>query len=319
MMRACTLAALLLCAVAAAAQSRKQPPPATAGSLYRQSPGYAAYQRANELFLAREFQECMNALDDALRLDPKLVPALTLRAKLAMAIDRYDVAREDLERAIAADPSSWYARFLYGFQFYQHNEMPAAIAALEKARKLNPRDPPAALYLGLAEESLGRTAEALVLYREAIRLEEAVGQPHAETILVCARLLLLMGEFDEEQRLLERREGRAGLARSPLRGWPAVAEEGRSGARREGRRNRARPARRNDGPAGALSPGASLRSRRSGSRSRPPRGGVARAGRNPAKMKRNAGWAGGAPRYAISPVGKSQCWEGASRKGAPLS
>lgn len=199
-----TLVLAVLLVSAAAIQVRpteKTSLPASAAA-YRKSPGYAAYERANALFGARKFQECMNALDEALGLDPKLVPALTLRAKLAMAIDRYDVARASLERAIAADPSSWYARFLYGFQFYHQNEMPAAIAALEEARRLNPRDASSALYLGLAKESLGRTAEALAAYREAIRLEESAGQSHVETLLTCGRLLLLLGEFGEAQRLL---------------------------------------------------------------------------------------------------------------------
>jgi len=186
------VAAVLLCCTVAIAQPSQQ------------SAGAAAYARANELFNARKFQECMDALDQALKQDPKLVPALILRARLSMAADRYDAARESLQTAIAADPSSWYAQFLYGFQFYQRNEMPAAITALEKARRLNPRDPPAALYLGLAQESLGRTAEALALYRVAMRLEESAGQPRVETILACARLLMLMGEFDEVERLLNR-------------------------------------------------------------------------------------------------------------------
>jgi tetratricopeptide (TPR) repeat protein len=181
----------------------------------RQSPGYAKYQQANQLFGAQEFQKCMNLLDEALKLDPKLVPALTLRAKLAMAIDRYDVAKADLERAIAADPRSAYAQFLYGFQFYQRNELPAAIAALEKARKLNPKDSSSALYLGLATESLGHPAEALALYRDAIHLEDAAGQLHAETLLVCSRLLLLLGEFDEAERLLNRAAKIAPASRDP--------------------------------------------------------------------------------------------------------
>ena len=117
------------------------------------SAGYPAYERANRLFVAGKYQESFNAVDEALRLDSKLVPALTLKAKLAMSINRYDVARECLERAIAADPSSWYSQFLYGFQFYQQNEMPEAIRALEKTRRLNPRDPRSALYLGLAKRA----------------------------------------------------------------------------------------------------------------------------------------------------------------------
>ena len=162
------------------------------------------YERANRLFQDRKFQECMNALDEALRLDPKLVPALTLRARLAMAINRYDVAKESLERAIAADPASAYPRFLYGFQYYQQNEMPKAIAEFEKARDLDPRHAEAALYLGLAYESVGRTAEALELYRRAIQLEQDAGKPQVETLLTASRLLLLLGKFDECGRLIER-------------------------------------------------------------------------------------------------------------------
>jgi len=160
------------------------------------SAGYPAYEKANRLFVAGKYQESFNAVDEALRMDPKLVPALTLKAKLAMAANRYDVARESLERAIAADPSSWYAQFLYGFQFYRQNELPAAIQALEKARRLNPRDARTPLYLGLARESLGQTKEALETYREAIRLGEASGQLDTDMLLSCSRLLLRLGDFE---------------------------------------------------------------------------------------------------------------------------
>lgn len=202
-MRAAMLAATLACLAAVAQPPQKQAPqkhevPKPV------SPGYPAYERANRLFVEKKFQECLDALDEALRLDAKLVPALTLKAKLAMAINRYDVARESLERAIAADPSSAYAQFLYGFQFYQQNELPAATQALEKARRLNPKDARPALYLGLARESLGQTAEALQLYQEAIRLAEASGQLDADTLLTCSRLLLLLGDFEQAGRQIQR-------------------------------------------------------------------------------------------------------------------
>ncbi len=185
--RTCAIA--LGCALLAAAQP---------------SPGRAAYERADRMFREHRFQDAMDAVDEALRLAPDLVPALTLRARLAMAANRYDVARQSLERAMAADPHSWYARFLYGFQFYQQNEMPAAITALEKARELNPRDPQAALYLGLACEAVGRTDDALTLYRRAIELEEAAGALHAETLLTAGRLYLLLGRFDDAAGMAER-------------------------------------------------------------------------------------------------------------------
>ena len=70
----------------------------------QQSPGYAAYEKANALFVAKKLPEAVAAVDEALRLDPKLVPALTLKAKLAMAVYQLDVAQRCLEQALAIDP-----------------------------------------------------------------------------------------------------------------------------------------------------------------------------------------------------------------------
>lgn len=98
---------------------------------------------------------------------------------------------------VKADASSWYAQFLYGLRHCFENDLQLALRPLEKAHRLNPRDPRAALYLRLAYESLGQTAEALALYQEARRLQEASGQRHTDTLLVGSRLLLLLGRVDE--------------------------------------------------------------------------------------------------------------------------
>jgi tetratricopeptide (TPR) repeat protein len=180
----------LLCAAAGLAQ----PDPAA----------YRAYERANALFVARKMPECQAALDEALRLDPKLVPALTLQAKLAMAVNRNDLARKSLNRALAVDANSFYARFLSGFLYYVENDLQLARPELERARQLNRRDPRTALYLALTEESLGDTAAAERLYREAIRLEEAAGKVQTDTLLAYGRSLLLLGRLEESARLIER-------------------------------------------------------------------------------------------------------------------
>ncbi len=196
-MRARGLAsALLLCAAAMFALA--------AEADYRKSPGYRSYESANALFVAGKFSECAQALDEALRQDPKLVPALTLRAKLAMSMNRFDVSTDSLRRALAADPSSWYAHFLLGFQYHLQNELPLALPELERARQLNPRDARPALFLGLTQESLGRLPEAVEFYQEAIRLEEMAGKPQADTLLTYTRLLLLLGRLEECDRLIQR-------------------------------------------------------------------------------------------------------------------
>lgn len=185
-MRACL--ALLFCIAAAGAQAA--------------STGAAAYDRANALFEKGQFDAALSELDVALHADPKLVPALTLKAKLAMAINRYDVARECLDTAVAADPAASYPQFLLGFLFYRQDKMPDAERELQKAQKLNPSDPRSALYLGLTEETLGRTAEALAQYERAMRLEDATGHPNAEPWIACARLLMVNGDLDRAGKLL---------------------------------------------------------------------------------------------------------------------
>ena len=165
-----------------------------------QSPAIAAYQKADSLFVAKKLPEALAAADEALRLDPKFVPALTLKAKLAMAGFRLDVAQRYLEQALTIDPRASYAQFLYGLAAYMGNDMKEALPRFRKARQLSPTDPRAALYLGLTTESLGQPAEALSLYEEAVRLERSAGQVHAETLLPGAKLLLLLGRTEECER-----------------------------------------------------------------------------------------------------------------------
>jgi len=170
------------------------------GGAAPRSPGSAAYERANALFVEKKFPEALAATEEALRLDPKLVPALTLKAKLAMAAYRLDVARRCLEQALALDPRAPYAQFLYGLVAYLGNDAKEALPRFRKARQLNPADPRAALYLGLTVESLGKPEEALSLYEEAVRLDRSAGELHAETLLPGARLLLLLGRLEECER-----------------------------------------------------------------------------------------------------------------------
>lgn len=210
----------------------------------RSSPGFAAYQRANELFVKQRFSECKSALDEALRLDPKLAPALTLQAKLSLANNDFIAARASLERAIESAPANAYAHFLYGLQFFMQNDLQLAVAPLERARKLNPRDPRAPLYLGLTLESLGKNDEASSLYADAIRLEEAAGQLQASTLLIAARLLLLSERTEEGGALIQRavklepasRDARFELARLLLSRKDAVgaAREAEAALRLEG-------------------------------------------------------------------------------------
>ena len=181
------------------------------GGAASESPGSAAYRRANGLFIAKKLPEAAAAVDEALRLDPKLVPALTLKAKLAMAAFRYDVATKCLEEALALAPRAAYAQFLYGMVAYLGNDLKDALPRFQKARELNPTDARAALYLGLTVESLGQPAEALLLYEEAVRLARNSGDLNADLLLPGVRLLLLLDRLEDCERWI-----RQAAALSPI-------------------------------------------------------------------------------------------------------
>jgi tetratricopeptide (TPR) repeat protein len=162
-----------------------------------QSPAYAAYEKANQLFIAQKLPQALAATDEALRLDPNLVPALTLKAKMAMAAFQLDVASQCLERALAISPKAPYAQLLYGLAAYLGNDLKDALPRFQKARELNPADARAALYLGLTTESLGQPKEAMSLYEESVRLARNAGELQADTLLPGIRLLLLLDRLEE--------------------------------------------------------------------------------------------------------------------------
>jgi tetratricopeptide (TPR) repeat protein len=171
---------------------------------YTASPGYAAYQRANALLRAGELNASSAAIQEALRLDPKLIPALQFKSRLAMLARKFDVAQILLQRAISIEPSSWYSHFLYGFQFYLQNQLPQALPELEQARRLDSAEPMPALYLAMTHESLGHPDQAFGLYTEAVKLEDARNAPQASTLLAMARFLIAVGRNAESRPIVDR-------------------------------------------------------------------------------------------------------------------
>ena len=163
------------------------------------SPGSTAYEKANALFVAKKFPEASTAVAEALRLDPRLVPALTLKAKLAMAVNHFEEAGAVLADALRIDPKAEYAQFLHGLTAYLSNDLARALPRFRRARQLSPTSPRTAFYLGLTCESLGQTDEAMVLYRDAVRLERIAGGAQAETLLAGARLLFLRDQLAESE------------------------------------------------------------------------------------------------------------------------
>ncbi|MGH9722889.1 MAG: tetratricopeptide repeat protein [Bryobacteraceae bacterium] len=155
------------------------------------------YQRASTLFDQQKFAESNAALDAALAADPGYLPALTLKGKLAMAFNRFDVARLAFERAARIAPDAVYPQFMLGFFYYVDNDFAKAIAPLERARKLDPAHAQAALYLAMSHEGLAQPDKAIPLYEQTIEIEKQRGKPTPEAHIAYGRLLFTLGRHDE--------------------------------------------------------------------------------------------------------------------------
>ena len=142
-------------------------------------------------------------VDAALQLDPNFVPALLLKARLALFAHRADVARSCLIRAITVDPRSEGAQFLLGLYFYLQNDFKLSLAPLETARSLSPEDPLPAFYLALAYDGLGKPKEASDFYEKAEVLSPKLDTQRAEILVAHSRLLTSLGRYAESMQKID--------------------------------------------------------------------------------------------------------------------
>src|SRR5215471_18578545 len=119
--------------------------------LLAQPPAATEYQKASELFARHDLHGAEAAVEKSLQADPHYVPALTLKARLAMIFGRMEMAQRVLEAALAADPKQNGTRFLLGFCLYLENNFQAARDALALADQNDAR---VSLYTALSEEGL---------------------------------------------------------------------------------------------------------------------------------------------------------------------
>src|SRR5436853_1718438 len=80
------------------------------------------YNCATAFVEKRDLTTAQAAVDEALRVDARFVPALTLKAKLAMACDQLETAQQALDAAVVMAPKQPCLRFLLGVVYYLKND-----------------------------------------------------------------------------------------------------------------------------------------------------------------------------------------------------
>ncbi len=101
-----------------------------------------------------------------------------------------DKLQEKYSKELAANPGSVKANFDLGLWYYKANRFAEARAPLEQARKLDPKNGPAALYAGLAAEGVHDYAAAKDAYNSYL----AVGKTRSVRNDIRARLVTVTKE-----------------------------------------------------------------------------------------------------------------------------
>lgn len=155
------------------------------------------YENAEQDFTQQRFSEADREVDDALHENPYMVPALTLKARLATLAHRPDVAKSCLITAITADPKSEEAQLYLGVLFYTQNKFELAISPLQTAQTLSPKDPLPPFYLAMTEEALGNSAKASQNYDQAESLSQDKSPQSAEVFVAYGKFLFSLGRTQE--------------------------------------------------------------------------------------------------------------------------
>jgi tetratricopeptide (TPR) repeat protein len=165
------------------------------------------YEKAKQDFAQRKFPEAVSEVNAALHDKPDMVPALVLKARLAMFAHRPDIARSCLITAITADPASEEAQFFLGVVYYVENDFKVAISPLQRAETLSPENPLPVFYLAMTHEALGDATQALSLYQQAENLSPEKSPQSASILVAYGRFLFSMGRFkdsiENDRRALE--------------------------------------------------------------------------------------------------------------------
>jgi Tfp pilus assembly protein PilF len=160
-----------------------------------QSLGAKDYHRAAQLFARQDLQGAEAAVEQSLRGDPQYIPALTLKARLAMIGGRMEDARRTLDIALAVDPKQPGAKFLLGFSFYLENNFQAA---LDEFAHSDPNDARVSLYKALSAEGLNHVDSAIEFYERSLKLDPVNGDAR----VAYSRLMRKLGKLDRAESLI---------------------------------------------------------------------------------------------------------------------
>jgi TolB-like protein/DNA-binding winged helix-turn-helix (wHTH) protein/Tfp pilus assembly protein PilF len=197
-------------AVSSALQVRLMSGETTAIPVAARTTNSAAYQAylQGQYFIARgqdkeDLDQALSYAEQAIKLDAGYAPAWAQRSQVLESLaavamidntDGYRRARESAEKAIALDPNSATGYLAMGLVQINHDwDWEGADASLKKAGSLEPGSAAVIGARAYLARNLGRTDEAIELYKQAIALDPLRANYH----VALGYVLALIGRYPE--------------------------------------------------------------------------------------------------------------------------
>jgi tetratricopeptide (TPR) repeat protein len=142
---------------------------------------------------SNQFEQSLDVLNDALEAYPDSTDLRYSRAMIAEKLGNIDQLEADLEHIIKKDPKNATALNALGYTLADHTErLEEALALIEKARLISPKDPAIIDSLGWVYYKMGKVNESLKLLEEAYKVF-----PDPEVAAHLGEVLWQMGEHNK--------------------------------------------------------------------------------------------------------------------------
>ena len=159
-----------------AAKASKELPPGT----------MALSVEAKRYFTAREFDKAEDRYLQVLRADQNNVPTLANLAAVELELNHLALAETNILQALAHAPENPSCLLVLGRLRFRQGQHDAALDALSRAAKAEPRNAEAQNYLGLTLSAKGLRGPAETALRKAILLEPGYAEAHNNLAVIYA-------------------------------------------------------------------------------------------------------------------------------------
>lgn len=124
----------------------------------------------NTLEAAGHDDEALLHYRDAIRLEPSSADAHINAGNILLKRNDHTAAMAEFQRALALEPENLYAHYNLGQCYLAMDKLPEAVVHLVAAHRQSPNNATLCLLIAKVHERLGRRAEAVRFYREALRI-----------------------------------------------------------------------------------------------------------------------------------------------------